>query len=64
MFEITGWSRHPNASEWEEMGASTGITVDPPPLPPEIGLQDVARELNARDARIAALELELSAYKA
>lgn len=50
-----GWGREPNTRKWQEYGASKGITIDPPPLPPELGIHDVAEALNTRDAQIQVL---------
>jgi hypothetical protein len=55
----SGWSRKPNTGEWVELGASKGITVDPPPLPPQLGIHDVAAELNKREAEIKHLRGQL-----
>jgi hypothetical protein len=48
----SGWSRHPNTGDWIEMGASAGVTMDPPPMPPELGLHDVAAKLNELEGRL------------
>lgn len=46
-----GWSRHPNSRRWVELGGTTGITIDPPPLPPELGIHDVAAKLNELESQ-------------
>src|SRR5271157_4384573 len=49
-----GWSREPNTGKWTEMGASAGITINPPPMPPELTIHQVADKLNELESRCAA----------
>jgi len=48
-----GYSRH--NGKWLEMGGEACIKVTPPPLPPQLGLHDVADKLNELEAEIVRL---------